>query len=73
MVSVDDTKNNMDTDTVEVIEKMRKMLANVLVNNGKLRRQVNSVLRCALETKMSFQSVTEGPQGENIENDELDE
>nr|GMD48712.1 Myosin-9 like [Ipomoea batatas] len=74
-VSVDDTEDNVDTDTMEIIEKMRKMLTNVFINNGKLRKQVNSVLRCALETKMSFQNVTECSQGEgeNIQHDELDE
>lgn len=41
------TSGNSDTRSVE---KLRKMLTDVLVDNATLRKQVNSILRCALNT-----------------------
>ncbi|RAL52822.1 hypothetical protein DM860_007590 [Cuscuta australis] len=76
--SSDDTKNSVDNDTMEILEKkMREMLRNVFVNNGKLRKQVNSVVRRAVETKVSSsrsENETEDPRGENVvKKDEIDD
>lgn len=45
--------NEVNSDSWTVDEKLRNVLTNVLVDNGKLRKQVNSVIRYALKKKMS--------------------
>ncbi|CAH9084137.1 unnamed protein product [Cuscuta epithymum] len=74
-VSSDDTKNVFDIDMMEIIEGARKMLKNVFVSNAKLRKQVNSVVRNAIDTnEVSSHSITEDQQGGNdVKTDELDE
>lgn len=44
--------NEVNSDSWTVDEKLRNMLTHVLVDNGKLRKQVNSVIRYALKKKM---------------------
>ncbi|CAH9146322.1 unnamed protein product [Cuscuta epithymum] len=74
-VSIDDTKNVFDIDMMEIIEGARKMLKNVFVSNAKLRKQVNSVVRNAIDTnEVSSHSITEDQQvGNDVKTDELDE
>jgi len=38
-------------DTGTTNEELRKMLANIFVDNASLRKQVNSVIRCALKSE----------------------
>lgn len=45
--------NEVDSDSWTVDKKLRNMLTNILVDNGKLRKQVNSVIRYALKKKIS--------------------
>ncbi|XP_060208873.1 PX domain-containing protein EREL1 isoform X4 [Lycium barbarum] len=64
--------NDVNTDSWTVDEKLRNMLTNVLVDNGKLRKQVNSVMRYALKKKMSSPGESEDPSSETIQNKHLD-
>ncbi|XP_059274734.1 PX domain-containing protein EREL1 isoform X3 [Lycium ferocissimum] len=64
--------NDVNSDSWTVDEKLRNMLTNVLVDNGKLRKQVNSVMRYALKKKMSSPGECEDPSSETIQNKHLD-
>ncbi|CAH9086846.1 unnamed protein product [Cuscuta europaea] len=74
-VSPNDTKNISDIDMMEIIERARKMLKNIFASNAKLRKQVNSVVRYAIDTnEVSSRTVTEDQQGGNdVKTDESDE
>lgn len=45
--------NEVDSDSWTVDKKLRNLLTNILVDNGKLRKKVNSVIRYAVKKKMS--------------------
>lgn len=50
--STADRTNSADDDTIRVNEDLRKMLVQIFVDNGRLRKQVNFLTRCALRMKM---------------------
>lgn len=52
-VSTAETMDDVNNDSWTVDDKLRNVLTNILVNNGKLRKQVNSVIRYALKEKLS--------------------
>ncbi|KAH0673899.1 hypothetical protein KY290_026133 [Solanum tuberosum] len=56
--------NEVDSDSWTVDKKLRNMLTNILVDNGKLRKQVNSVIRYALKKKISSPGESESPSSE---------
>ncbi|MCE5165923.1 hypothetical protein HAX54_013164 [Datura stramonium] len=64
--------NEVNRDSCTVDEKLRNMLINVLVDNGKLRKQVNLVIRYALKKKMSSPGESEVPSSETVQNKHLD-
>lgn len=45
--------NEVDSDSWTADKKLRNLLTNILVDNGKLRKKVNSVIRYAVKKKMS--------------------
>lgn len=51
--STAEKKIEVNSDCGTVDEKLRSMLINVLVDNGKLRKQLNSAIRYGLKKKMS--------------------
>lgn len=56
-------RNTTTDDTGTTNEELRKMLANIFVDNASLRKQVNSVIRCALIANIKSE--------ENEEEDEI--
>lgn len=48
-----DEGHNMVNDTIATDDELRKVLADIIVDNARLRKQVNSVIRNALQTDMS--------------------
>ncbi|CAK8535649.1 unnamed protein product [Lathyrus sativus] len=56
-------RNTTTDDTGTTNEELRKMLANIFVDNASLRKQVNSVIRCALIANIK--------SDENEEEDEI--
>lgn len=45
---MEETRDATTDSTVKTYDELRKMLAHMFVDNASLRRQVNSVIRCAL-------------------------
>ncbi|PHT62849.1 hypothetical protein T459_33297 [Capsicum annuum] len=64
--------NEVKSDTWTIDEKLRNMLTNVLVDNGKLRKQVNSVIRYTLKKKMSSTGESEDTSSETVQSKHLD-
>lgn len=64
--------NEVKNDTWTIDEKLRNMLTNVLVDNGKLRKQVNSVIRYTLKKKMSSTGESEDTSSETVQSKHLD-
>ncbi|OIS99825.1 PREDICTED: uncharacterized protein LOC109231382 [Nicotiana attenuata] len=63
---------DVNSDSWTVDDKLRNVLTNILVNNGKLRKQVNSVIRYALKKKMSSPRESEDSPIETVESEHLD-
>ncbi|KAK4349191.1 hypothetical protein RND71_031946 [Anisodus tanguticus] len=64
--------NEVNSDSWTVDEKLRNMLINIIVDNGKLRKRVNSVIRYALKKKMSSPGESGDPSSETVQNMHLD-
>ncbi|KAM3218150.1 PX domain-containing protein EREL2 isoform X1 [Capsicum annuum] len=64
--------NEVKSDTWTIDEKLRNMLTNVLVDNGKLRKQVNSVILYTLKKKMSSPGESEDTSSETVQSKHLD-
>ncbi|XP_061351293.1 PX domain-containing protein EREX [Gastrolobium bilobum] len=61
-VAVDETRNITTDDTGITYDELRKMLADMFVDNASLRKQINSVIRCALNSSIK----SEGDEEEEI-------
>ncbi|CAN4076112.1 unnamed protein product [Withania somnifera] len=62
----------VNSDSWTIDEKLRNILTDVLVDNGKLRKQVNSVIRYALKKNMSSPGDNEDSLSGNVQNMHLD-
>ncbi|KAK7261946.1 hypothetical protein RIF29_28270 [Crotalaria pallida] len=60
--AVEETRNVTSGDTQTTHDELRKMLANMFVDNASLRKQINSVIRCALNADIK----SEEGDGEEI-------
>ncbi|KAL9323199.1 hypothetical protein ACSQ67_011252 [Phaseolus vulgaris] len=61
VVDVEETRDATTDSTVKTYDELRKMLAHMFVDNASLRRQVNSVIRCALNANANSEE-----EGEEI-------
>lgn len=68
-----DKSKSSDDDTIRVHEDLRKMLVKFFVDNGRLRKQINSVARCALRMKtLSDSNDSEAFSNNIVQNENLD-
>jgi len=58
---VEETRDTTTDSTLKTYDELRKMLAHMFVDNASLRKQVNSVIRCALNTNANSEE-----EGEEI-------
>ncbi|XP_015933278.1 PX domain-containing protein EREX isoform X1 [Arachis duranensis] len=61
-----DTANSGATGTTPPHDELRKMLADVFVDNASLRKQINSVIRCALNSNIKSGEGEEGEEEEEV-------
>ncbi|KAK7335998.1 hypothetical protein VNO80_28185 [Phaseolus coccineus] len=61
VVALEETRDATTDSTVKTYDELRKMLAHMFVDNASLRRQVNSVIRCALNANANSEE-----EGEEI-------
>ncbi|XP_027341071.1 PX domain-containing protein EREX isoform X2 [Abrus precatorius] len=59
-VAVEETHDITQDDTGTTFDELRKMLAQMFVDNASLRRQINSVIRCALNENFKSEEDGEG-------------
>lgn len=52
VVAVDETRSTNGSDKRTADDELRKMVTDIFVDNATLRMQVNSVIRCALNTNV---------------------
>ncbi|KAL3497344.1 hypothetical protein ACH5RR_040076 [Cinchona calisaya] len=73
LVPTADTNKSADDDTIRVNKDFRKMLVKIFGDNGRLRKQVNSVARSALRMKMlSDSNDSEAFSKDIVQNADLD-
>lgn len=58
---MEETRDTTTDSTLKTYDELRKMLAHMFVDNASLRKQVNSVIRCALNTNANSEE-----EGEEI-------
>ncbi|XP_014501326.1 PX domain-containing protein EREX [Vigna radiata var. radiata] len=61
VVAVEETRDTTTDSIVKTYDELRKMLAHMFVDNASLRKQVNSVIRCALNANVNSEE-----EGEEI-------
>ncbi|KAG2371003.1 PX domain-containing protein [Vigna angularis] len=61
VVAVEETRDTTTDCIVKTYDELRKMLAHMFVDNASLRKQVNSVIRCALNANVNSEE-----EGEEI-------
>lgn len=53
VVAVEETRDITTDNTGKTHDELRKMLAHMFVDNASLRKQINSVIRCALNANIN--------------------
>nr|KYP56790.1 hypothetical protein KK1_003038 [Cajanus cajan] len=62
VVAVEETRDVSKDNTGKTYDELRKMLAHMFVDNASLRKQINAVLRCALNANINSEEEGEGEE-----------
>ncbi|KAL2332481.1 hypothetical protein Fmac_020062 [Flemingia macrophylla] len=62
LVAVEETRDTTGDNTGKTYDELRKMLAHMFVDNASLRKQINAVLRCALNANINSEEEGDGEE-----------
>lgn len=71
--SANETRSITKGDIVTTDNEMRKLLAHMFVDNASLRKQINSVTRCALNANIKSEEEEEDDEEEEQEEEEVED